>query len=53
MTDNGLALAALNEEARRRKMNYGNLVALLTKEEQEAIVEKYRKAQNITRRQKK
>lgn len=50
MTENGIALAALNREARRRKTTYGDLVAHLTKKEQEEIIKKYRATR--TRRKK-
>ena len=44
MTDNGRAIAALNEEARRQKTTYGELVGRLSKEEQQKIIKKYRTA---------
>lgn len=44
MTDNGKAIAALNEEARRQKTTYGELCGRLSKEEQQEIIQKYKKA---------
>lgn len=39
--ENDLRLAAINEEARRRDMNYGQLVAVTTREERDEIVRRF------------
>lgn len=49
-TEIGMRLAALNEEARRRGMNYGQFVALTTKEEKEEIIRKFDREKAVQRR---
>lgn len=39
--ENALAIAAINEEARKRGMNYGQLVAVTTREERDEIVRRF------------
>ena len=42
MTESELAIAALNEEARRRGTSYGKLLVRLTEEEKRRIIREYR-----------
>lgn len=49
----GEALTALRLEAQRRKVSYGQLVALTSRSEQEKIIKKYRQQkENQARRRK-
>ena len=41
-TENELAIAALNEEARRRRLSYGKLVGLLDDLEKLEIIKRFR-----------
>lgn len=41
-TENELAIAALNEEARRRRLSYGQLVGLLDDLEKLEIIKRFR-----------
>ena len=45
----GMRLAALNEEARKRGMNYGQFVALTTREEKEEIIRKFDREEALRR----
>ena len=45
-----IALTALSVEARRRGISYGQLVPMLTPEEQEKIVQQYRETKAAERR---
>lgn len=39
--ENALAIAAINDEARRRGMNYGELVSKTTRSERDEIVRRF------------
>ena len=48
--ENALAIAAINEEARKRGMNYGQFMALTTPEERARITGRYDPALDKKRR---
>lgn len=51
--DNMLEIAALNEEARRRGMNYGALVGITSDAERERIIHKFERAREARARREK